>query len=101
MVPSNINSPYQEDNDGSNAIENMKAFQHARNMTGVVGDSQWHSDIKINELWDKLSVAEPNGNYQFEFNLIETFKFICRCSFFAKIDCFSCDYHTRSYSFQL
>lgn len=64
MGPSNINSPHHEENDGQHTVEYMKAFQHARNMTGVVGDSQWHSDIKINELWDKLSVAEPNGKYE-------------------------------------
>lgn len=37
-----------------------KYFQHSRNMTGVMGDSQWHQDIKVNELWEKLSVPEPN-----------------------------------------
>ena len=62
MSPSNIQSPHQEENDGHHTLEYMKAFQHSRNMTGVVGDStQWNSDIKVNELWDKLSVAEPCG----------------------------------------
>lgn len=51
-----------EDGDEHSSIEKMKAFQHSRNMTGVVGDSKWHSDIKVNDLWDKLSVPEANGS---------------------------------------
>lgn len=56
------NIPNQEENDVQPSVEDMKAFQHARNMTGVVGDSKWHSDIKVNELWDNLSVPESSGN---------------------------------------
>ena len=57
-----INPDQERDNNGnSSSVEDMKAYQHARNMTGVVGDSKWHSDVKINELWDKLSVLPPNG----------------------------------------
>lgn len=55
-----INPEEKEDN-GHSSIEDIKAFQHARNMTGVVGDSKWHSDVKVNELWDKLSVPEQSG----------------------------------------
>lgn len=51
----------QQKYDGQSSVEDIKAFQHARNMTGVVGDSKWHDDVKVNELWDKLSVPEPNG----------------------------------------
>lgn len=55
-----INPEAHEDYEHS-SVEDIKAFLHARNMTGVVGDSKWHSDIKVNELWDKLSVPEQNG----------------------------------------
>mgnify|MGYP001809648166 CR=1 FL=1 len=55
-----INPEEKEDN-GYSSVEDIKAFQHSRNMTGVVGDSKWHSDIKVNELWDKLSVPEQSG----------------------------------------
>lgn len=51
----------QQEYDGQSSVEDIKAFQHARNMTGVVGDSKWHEDVKVNEIWDKLSVPEPNG----------------------------------------
>ena len=57
-----INPQNQYDDDGQSTAEDIKAFQHARNMTGVVGDSKWHSDIKVNELWDNLSVPEQSGN---------------------------------------
>lgn len=57
-----MNPDQQGDNTGnSGSIEDMKAYQHARNMTGVVGDSKWHSDIKVNEVWDKFSVPPSNG----------------------------------------
>ncbi len=46
----------------SSTLEEMKAFLHARNKTGVIGDVQWHDDIKVHELWDKLSVPESSGN---------------------------------------
>ena len=50
------------ENDGQpSSVEDFKSFQYSRNMTGVVGDSKWHSDIKVNELWDKFSVPEKNG----------------------------------------
>ena len=52
--------PNGEDNNHSGR-SNPKTFQHSRNMTGVIGDSQWHQDIKVNDLWEKLSVPEPNG----------------------------------------
>lgn len=56
----------RDDNDGnSRSVEDLKAYQHARNMTGVVGDSKWHSDVKVNELWDKFSVLPPNGKEEF------------------------------------
>ena len=42
-------------------LEEMKAFLHARNKTGVIGDAQWHDDIKVHELWDRLSVPESSG----------------------------------------
>lgn len=59
-----INPEYQrEDNGHSSSVEDIKAYQHARNMTGVVGDSKWHSDVKVNEIWEKFSVAPPNGNH--------------------------------------
>lgn len=58
-----INPDQQQGNNrrNSGSVEDIKAFQHARNMTGVVGDSKWHSDVKVNEVWDKLSVPPPNG----------------------------------------
>lgn len=52
--------PKGEDNNHSGR-NNPKTFQHSRNMTGVIGDSQWHQDIKVNDLWEKLSVPEPSG----------------------------------------
>lgn len=55
-------NPQRQDDDGHSSVEDIKAFQHARNMTGVVGDSKWHNDVKVNEIWDKLSVPEPSGN---------------------------------------
>lgn len=58
----NLNPQQQEDN-GQSSVEDIKTFQHSRNMTGVVGDSKWHDDIKVNELWDKLSVPEQSGTY--------------------------------------
>lgn len=54
-------NPQRQDEDGHSSVEDVKAFQHARNMTGVVGDSKWHNDVKVNELWDNLSVPEPSG----------------------------------------
>lgn len=50
------------DGNDSSSIEDMKAFLHARNKTGVIGDAQWHDDIKVHELWEKLSVPEGRGN---------------------------------------
>ena len=58
-----ISSNSAENDSKSSSVEDFKAFQYSRNMTGVVGDSKWHSDIKVNELWDKLSVPEKNGNF--------------------------------------
>ena len=55
MDPSNGHS------DSPTTMEEMKAFLHARNKTGVIGDAQWHDDIKVHELWDKLSVPESSG----------------------------------------
>lgn len=57
----NANQSGHQDYDGQSSVEDIKAFQHARNMTGVVGDSKWHDDVIVNDLWDKLSVPEANG----------------------------------------
>lgn len=56
-----INNQAQHEYDEQSSLDDIKAFHHARNMTGVVGDSKWHDDVKVNDLWDKLSVPEPNG----------------------------------------
>ena len=71
----------QPDYDGPSSAEDIKAFQYTRNMTGVVGDSKWHEDVKVNELWDKLSVPESNGNCdkKEEAYLFFVFSFIFRC----------------------
>lgn len=53
-------SPNQQGENKGNS-EEMKVYQHARNMTGVVGDSKWHFDVKVNEVWDKFSVPPSNG----------------------------------------
>ena len=62
-----INPDHQRDDNGSSGtLEDIKAYQHARNMTGVVGDSKWHSDVKVNDLWDKFSVTPSNGKGSYE-----------------------------------
>ena len=38
-------------------------FHRARNKTGVIGESNWHNDIKVNELWETLSVPEGSGKH--------------------------------------
>ena len=71
MVPTpefNMNAQV-EDHEEQSSIAKIKDFQHSRNMTGVVGDSQWHTDIKVNDLWDKLSVPESCGKFFFKLML--------------------------------
>lgn len=52
----------QPDEDAhASSLEDMKAFHHSRNKTGVLGASQWHDDIVVHELWEQLSVSEGNG----------------------------------------
>lgn len=57
------NGPQSASSEAPHTLEDMKAFLHARNKTGVIGDSQWHEDVKVHELWDRLSVPEASGKW--------------------------------------